>query len=104
MKVHVVPHVNPIISGDEIIIPIVSFDDVYDISKYVVVRDNYGIEYIHTEPKLAVRQDDGQEVKVSVMNKAGLSIEKTMVPSFPMLSIFLACCKVYPIYLQKVNQ
>ncbi|NLN04932.1 MAG: hypothetical protein GX166_08975 [Clostridiaceae bacterium] len=102
MKVHVVPHVNPIISGDEIIIPIVSFDDVYDISKYVVVRDNYGIEYIHTEPKLAVRQDDGQEVKVSVMNKAGLSIEKTMVLKFSDVEHFSSpVARVYPIYPAK---
>lgn len=98
-KIHVVPHVYPLISEEEIIIPNITFNDVYDISKYVQVKDNYGIEVISTEPKFAVKEDDGKEVKVTVINKAGLSIEETLKIKFADLTYFTSpTVKVNSIY------
>lgn len=82
MKVNVVPPVAPVITDDEITLPIVSFDDIYDLSKYINVNDNYGIEYINTEPAFALRGDEGKSVRITVMNKAGLVSEKTVSLSF----------------------
>lgn len=102
LKVNVVTHVYPVITDSEIILPNVSFEDIYDLTKYINVEDNYGVEFINAEPKFALKEDVGKSVLITVMNKAGLMTQKTLSIRFSDIPFYESpIANVLSIYPQK---
>ncbi len=90
VKVHVVPHIYPVINNEEIILPAISFDDVYEISRYINISDNFGIENITVNPSVVNKGETGKQVTVNVRNKAGLSTSKTISVKFADLPLYVS--------------